>query len=111
METIICSSCHAFTVNKGKFIVCSQCHQPVVTVKDDDDVLIGVSYNENPDIMSTIDTSSKTIRIAKRLATDETCMLVDNKICPKCKSKCRFTRAGGVPVYVCSNGSCREIVD
>lgn len=111
MESVISNCCNAFTINKGKFIECSNCHKVIAEVAEEDDIVIGITYNDDPDIMSTVDTSSTTIRIAKRLATDQTCMLVDNKICPKCKSKCRFTRAGGVPVYVCSNGNCREIIE
>lgn len=110
MESIISDCCQAFTINKGKYIECSNCHTLLAEVKDDDDIVLAVNFNADPDIMSTVDMSSTTIRLAKRLATDQTCMLVDNKICPKCKSKCRFTRAS-VPVYVCSNSKCREIVE
>ena len=108
MDSIICKNCHSFTVNLGKIVYCYKCKTDVATLKDDDDITIAVNFNNDPDIMSTIDRSSATQKLAQRLAKDKTCMLVDNKICPDCKSKCRFTRAS-VPVYVCSN--CRKIVE
>lgn len=109
MNTIISDCCNAFTINKGNLIICTNCNNKVGEVEDED-VTVGITYNDNPEIIRTLNMSSSFIQTAKRLAKDDTCMLVDNKICKKCKSKCRFLRDNsGQPVYVCSQ--CREILD
>ena len=110
MDYLISKCCNAFTVNKGKFIECSNCNEIVGELDDDNDIVIGVNYNQNPDIIATISDNGNFLRTAKRLAKDETCMLVDNKLCKKCGSKCRLLRdPTNSIIYVCSN--CREILD
>ena len=109
MDTIVSKCCNAFTINKGNLLICTNCNEIIGEINDED-VTVGITYNSNPEIIRTLNVSSSFIQTAKRLAKDETCMLVDNKICKKCKSKCRFLRDNaGQPVYVCSQ--CREILE
>ena len=109
MENIISDKCGAFCINVKNMIICSKCGEQVGTVDTDNDIVIGVSYNSNPDIIKTVNTTSSSVRIVKRLAKDRTCQLIDNKLCPKCKSKCRYYRHGDTVLYVCSN--CREVIE
>ncbi len=107
MDTIVSKCCNAFTINKGNLIVCTNCGNIVGEVEDED-VIVGITYNNNPEIIRTLNMSSSFVQTAQRLAKDVTCMLVDNKIC-KCGGKCRFLRdTSGQPVYVCSE--CRQIL-
>lgn len=109
METFISSCCDAFVVQNGFEFRCSKCDKVCGNVKDDDDIIINVDYNTNPTIVSTINTGNNFIKTAQRCSHDATCMLVDNKICPKCSSRARFLRdLSGRPVFVCSK--CRLIV-
>lgn len=106
MDNLISDCCNAFTINNGNIIYCTNCNSILHTIEDED-VIIGVTYSQDPEIVSTINVSSSFIQTAKRLAKDETCMLTE-KLCSKCKHKCRFLRDNsGKPVYVCSN--CREV--
>ena len=106
LSNLISECCNAFTINNGNVIYCTNCNKELHKIENED-VTIGVSYNPNPEIVSTINVSSSFIQTAKRLAKDETCMLTE-KLCCKCKNKCRFLRDNsGKPVYVCSN--CREV--
>ena len=109
MDNVISSCCEAFCINAKNMIICSQCNNVVGTVENDDDITIGIMYNSNPDMVKTINTTSSSIRIVKRLAKDRTCQLIDNKLCDKCKSKCRYYRHGDTVLYVCSN--CRNVLE
>lgn len=106
MDNLISDCCNAFTINNGNIIYCTNCNSILHTIEDED-VIIGVTYSQDAEIVSTINVSSSFIQTAKRLAKDETCMLTE-KLCSKCHNKCRFLRDNsGKPVYVCSN--CREV--
>lgn len=106
MDHIISPCCKAFTMNNGTIIFCTNCNEKIGEVEEDEDIVIGVSYNSTEDMISTIDTSTTSNRITKRLAKDKTCVLVDNVTCRKCGSKCRYVRNSSIQ-YVCSE--CREI--
>ena len=109
MENTISKCCESFCVNVKNMIVCSNCGNTVGVIEDGNDIVVGINYNSNPDMMKTINTTSSLIRIVKRMAKDKTCQLIDNKICNKCKAKCRYYRHGDNVLYVCSN--CRNVLD
>ena len=109
MNSIVSKCCNAFTINKGNLLICTNCNNIAGEVGDED-IVMGISYTTNPEMISALNMGNSFTQTAKRLAKDPTCMLVDNKLCHKCGSKCRFLRDNaGQPVYVCSQ--CREILE
>lgn len=109
MDYLLCS-CGSFTIQNGLNIECSNCGKIVGKIKESDNIILSVSYNSNPDMISTVNSRGNFVKIAQRCAHDITCLLVDNKLCKKCNAKSRFLRDNsGNPIFVCSN--CRNITD
>lgn len=111
MELGLISHCGAFTLAKGSRVECTHCGEQVMNLNDDDDIVISMTYNRDPEILKTIEASSASYQFAKRFSTDRTCALVDNVTCHKCKSKCRYVYVMNKAFFVCSNGKCREVIE
>lgn len=108
---LVSPCCNAFTINKGSRVECTNCGNTIATLGEDDDVVISTTYNRDPEILRTIESGSSSNDTAKRFSTDVTCALVDNVICPKCHSKCRYVYLLNKSLFVCSNGECREVIE
>lgn len=107
MDYLISKCCNAFTINRGTRLECTACGNEVTALETGDDILIGVQFTSNVDMLSGTGAGLST---AKRMATDPTCPIVEDKVCSKCNSPCRYINKGDGPIFVCSNGKCREIL-
>ena len=107
MDYLICKNCQSFTINRGIGLECTNCGCNVAELHDGDDILLGIQYTSDLDMLSGTGYGMNTL---KRMSTNPTCPIVEDKICPKCKSFCRYVRMGNDPMFVCSNGKCRNIV-
>lgn len=107
MEGITSKCCNSFTTQRGNKTFCINCGEEVDKLTDKSDIVAGISYNPMEGMVSTIETSSTSLRIIKRLGKDKTCILCDDVLCKKCKGKCRYTRYNNIVKFVCSE--CLEI--
>lgn len=107
MEHITSKCCDAFMVPNGLSFECTRCGKLTGIVEDD--VVVSVAYTEDKEAIRSVVLPGADDITLRRLAKDETCMLLDNKLCPKCKAPCRFCRDSTKAIrYVCSN--CRHII-
>ena len=107
MEGITSKCCNAFTIQRGNKTFCRNCNEEVGTLSNNIDIVAGISYNPSEEMVATIETSSTSQRIIRRLGKDRTCVLCDDVLCHKCKGKCRYTRYNNIVKFVCSE--CCEI--
>lgn len=106
MNISISPCCNAFTLVNDLKVFCTQCLKKIGEIKDGDDVVVGVVYNQSAEAVST----ARNVPFASQLATDPTCMLLETHKCWKCGAPHRLIRdASNNPVYICSNRDCREV--
>lgn len=110
--------CNAFVFYDNINVCCSKCAKEIYKLKDDENIVISIKYNNNTELTGNIDSENKMsgdilqsfYNKLARYSTDPVCELCSKK-CNKCNSLMRYLRdPQGNIVYVCSNGDCRNTV-
>lgn len=108
--TFVSKCCNAFIFYSELSVYCSKCGKEVYTIKDGENITIGIKYNNVSKSNISGDVLSGFYNKLKRFSTDKTCDICA-QICPKCSQNMRYLRdPQGNIVYVCSNAECREIL-
>ena len=104
----ISECCKAFTIVSGLNIICTKCQSVIGQIEEDDDIMVGVVYNPNDNTITT----AKNISFAPQLSQDPTCMTLNDHLCPKCKSPCKYILdASKRPTFICTNTDCRFVTN